>query len=202
MFPTVAWKNGSAQLIDQTLLPQTYKIITVRTPREMWKAIKRLAVRGAPAIGIAAAYGVLLGVQKSRAKTWGAFKKELDQTTKYLATSRPTAVNLFWALERMTACAKANRKEDIPRIIKALQQEAASILEEDRAICRAIGKHGAKLVRKGWTLLTHCNAGGLATSGYGTALAVIFTAHAAGKKISVFADETRPLLQGARLTTW
>jgi methylthioribose-1-phosphate isomerase len=189
-------------MIEQTLLPEKYKVITVRTPKEMWHAIKRLAVRGAPAIGIAGAYGAFLGIQKSKAKTWPAFKKELLKVTGYLAKSRPTAVNLFWALDRMVDCAEQNKDKPVKEIIKALKLEADAIYKEDQEICRKIGKNGAKLVKKHNTILTHCNAGGLATADYGTALAVMYAAQEMGKKISVFADETRPLLQGARLTTW
>jgi methylthioribose-1-phosphate isomerase len=199
---TIEWKGKSVKMIEQTLLPETYKIITIKTVREMWHAIKRLAVRGAPAIGVAAAYGTMLGIQNSKAKRWSIFKKELLKTTCYLATSRPTAVNLFWALDRMTACAEANKDKDISIIINILHREADDIFNEDRKICRAIGKNGIKVVKKGATILTHCNAGGLATSDYGTALAVMYASHNAGRNISVYADETRPLLQGARLTTW
>lgn len=202
MIKTIEWKNGAVKMIEQTLLPETYKVITVKNTKDMWHAIKRLAVRGAPAIGIAAAYGTILGIQNSKAKNWTQFKKDLLKTTRYLATSRPTAVNLFWALDRMVACAEKNKEKNISDIKKILLKEANLIFEEDRKICRSIGKNGLKVVKKGSTILTHCNAGGLATADYGTALAVMYAAHEAGKKISVFADETRPLLQGSRLTTW
>ncbi|MHC4886074.1 MAG: S-methyl-5-thioribose-1-phosphate isomerase, partial [Planctomycetota bacterium] len=202
MVPTVEWKGNAVKMIEQTLLPGKYKIITVKTVPEMWHAIKRLAVRGAPAIGVAAGFGTLLGIQRSKAKTWSAFKKELLKTTRYLATSRPTAVNLFWALDRMVDCAEDNKALPIPELIKRLKTEALTIYEEDRTLCRRIGTNGAKLVKKGASILTHCNAGGLATADYGTALAVMFAAQEKGKNISVYADETRPLLQGARLTTW
>ncbi len=202
MIKTIEWKNKSVKMIEQTLLPEKYKVITIKTTGEMWQAIKRLAVRGAPAIGIAAAYGVILGIQDSKAKNWIKFKRELDKTTKYLSTSRPTAVNLFWALDRMTFCAESNKDKDISKIIEALKKEADKIFKEDQRICRAIGKNGLKVVRKGACILTHCNAGGLATADYGTALAVMYAADSAGKNISVFADETRPLLQGSRLTAW
>jgi methylthioribose-1-phosphate isomerase len=202
MQATIEWKNGCVRLIEQTLLPEKFKVVNIKTVPAMWDAIKRLAVRGAPAIGIAAAYGAYLGIHKSKAKTWGAFKRELHKATKYLATSRPTAVNLFWALDRMEACAEMNKNKPVKDIIVALKDEADAIFTEDCKICRAIGKNGAKLVKKNSTLLTHCNAGGLATADYGTALAVMFAAQEKGKNIKVFADETRPLLQGARLTAW
>jgi methylthioribose-1-phosphate isomerase len=161
-----------------------------------------LRVRGAPAIGIAGALGTVLGVWHSEATMYEEFEAQLEQTTNYLATSRPTAVNLFWALDRMKSTANRNKNSSIEELKKIILSEAQQIIIEDQQMCRAIGKHGQQLVNDGDTILTHCNAGGLATSGYGTALAVMFAACEVGKKIKVYADETRPLLQGARLTTW
>jgi methylthioribose-1-phosphate isomerase len=203
--PTIEWVGGvggAARLIDQTLLPVDTVFIDCRDIETMWEAIKVLRVRGAPAIGIAAAMGVVLGVQGSAAASGDALVAEVEQAADYLATSRPTAVNLFWALDRMRRVARA--ADDLPpdQIKERLLAEAAAILDEDKAICRRIGRNGAELIRDGDTVLTHCNAGGLATADYGTALAAVFAAHEQGKRVSVFADETRPLLQGARLTTW
>lgn len=203
--PTLVWDNGAVKMIDQTLLPEVYKVIAIKTPQKMWDAIKRLVVRGAPAIGCAAAYGAVLGVWTSKAKDTAKLLEQLNAAADYLATSRPTAVNLFWALERMKRVAAA-ASGLAPEAFKArLLQEAHAIFAEDKAMCRAIGKHALKLVPKQKTpfgILTHCNAGGLATSGYGTALAVMYAAAEAGRKIHVYSDETRPLLQGSRLTVW
>lgn len=204
---TLSWiggNDGVLRLIDQTLLPTELLEIDCRDVETVWEAIKMLRVRGAPAIGIAAAYGVCVGLQtlgndENKAK----FQERLEYVLAYLASSRPTAVNLFWALDRMKA--KAESMSDaatVTEIRNALLAEAREIHEEDRRICRKIGAFGQELVRDGDSLLTHCNAGGLATADYGTALAVFFAANEAGKKIHVFADETRPLLQGARLTAW
>lgn len=185
---TVEWIGdlpGHLRLIDQTLLPTQLEYRDCKAVEEVWEAIRVLRVRGAPAIGVAAAYGVVLGMQTGRSK--------LREVTDYLRTSRPTAVNLFWALERME-----RRGGAVPDLLA----EARAIHGEDAAMCRAIGKVGASLVESGQGVLTHCNAGGLATAEYGTALAVLYSAAEAGKRFRVFADETRPLLQGARLTAW
>jgi len=210
---TLCWIDGGnfsrsyLQMIDQTLLPTELKLLDCRTIETIWEAIKMLRVRGAPAIGIAAAYGVCVGLQPlfdgGKVPSETQFFEQLKKSHDYLATSRPTAVNLFWALDRMSAKAESLRgKISSAEIADALLAEAKAIHEEDRAICRAIGNYGASLVKDGDSLLTHCNAGGLATADYGTALAVFFAATEQGKKIHVFADETRPLLQGARLTSW
>ncbi len=199
---TIEWANGRIRMIDQTLLPTEFKQIYCDDIASVWEAIKALRVRGAPAIGIAAALGAVLGTWDSTATTYDEFAAELKSATDYLATSRPTAVNLFWALERINRTAAENSHLDIPALKERLLAEAQEIIEEDKAMCRAIGQHGMALLNENDTILTHCNAGGLATSDYGTALAVMFSAHEAGKNIHVFADETRPLLQGARLTTW
>ncbi len=199
---TIEWEDGRIKLIDQTLLPNEFKQIYCDDLPSIWEAIKSLRVRGAPAIGIAGALGAVLGIWNSSANNYTEFTAELKSATDYLATSRPTAVNLFWALDRMTNTAEENSHLAIPDLKARLLAEAEEIIEEDKAMCRAIGQHGMSLLEENDTILTHCNAGGLATSDYGTALAVMFSAHDAGKKIKVFADETRPLLQGARLTTW
>ncbi len=200
--PTIEWIDGRVRLIDQTLLPNQFKQIYCEDVEAVWEAIKMLRVRGAPAIGVAAAFGTVLGIWNSTAGNYDTFYSELKKTTDYLATSRPTAVNLFWALDRMVKTAVSNNEHTISDLKQVLLTEALAIMTEDQEMCRSIGKHGAGLVNDGDTILTHCNAGGLATSDYGTALAVMFTAHEQGKQIQVYADETRPLLQGARLTTW
>ena len=200
--PTIEWHDGKVRLIDQTLLPNELRYIECENVDEVWEAIKVLRVRGAPAIGIAGALGTVLGIWHSEAKSFSEFSEQLQKVTSYLAASRPTAVNLFWALDRMKAVAGANKDKDIQHLKGILLAEAQKIIDEDKAMCRSIGGNGAELIKDGDTILTHCNAGGLATADYGTALAVIFTAHEQEKQIKVFADETRPLLQGARLTAW
>ncbi len=200
--PTIEWVDGRVRLIDQTLLPNEFKQIYCDDVDSVWEAIKSLRVRGAPAIGIAGALGAVLGIWNSTATNYADFAAELKKVTDYLATSRPTAVNLFWALNRIKEKAAKHSHLGLAELKQVLLSEVLLIIEEDRAMCRAIGRHGLELIRDGDTILTHCNAGGLATSDYGTALAVMFTAHEAGKNIHVYADETRPLLQGARLTTW
>ena len=199
---TIEWEDGRIKLIDQTLLPNEFKQIYCDDLPTIWEAIKSLRVRGAPAIGIAGALGAVLGIWNSQAESFDEFAAELKSAVDYLATSRPTAVNLFWALDRISRIAEEYKDLAISDLKGVLLSEAQIIIEEDKAMCRAIGQHGMALLNENDTILTHCNAGGLATSDYGTALAVMFSAHDAGKKISVFADETRPLLQGARLTTW
>jgi methylthioribose-1-phosphate isomerase len=195
--------DGYLELIDQTRLPTEFVRLACHDVETVWEAIKTLRVRGAPAIGVAAAYGVCLGLQPVAGATEKAFFDRLDEVIDYLASSRPTAVNLFWALERLRRLAQQRRGRRSPGALLAdLLAEARVIHEEDRQMCRAIGEHGAPLLADGQGVLTHCNAGALATSDYGTALAVIYTAAASGKRIHVYADETRPLLQGARLTAW
>lgn len=196
---TLQWIGGDSghlRLIDQTRLPQRLEMLDCRSPEEAWGAIKRLSVRGAPAIGIAAAYGVCLALRKNP-NDEAAARAAAD----YLATSRPTAVNLFWALDRM------RRAIDRPgdpsaTLAQRLLAEAIEIHDEDRRRCHSIGRYGAPLLEGCQGVLTHCNAGALATSEYGTALAVIYEAHRKNPALVVFADETRPLLQGARLTAW
>jgi len=208
--PTLRWVgdvDGYLELIDQTRLPVECELIACRTPDEVVHAIRTLQVRGAPAIGIAAAYGVCVGLQGLPAPTTSQFQAALDALLEKLAASRPTAVNLFWALDRMRRRAELwhelrREAKESTSLADVLLAEARAIHEEDRSMCYAIGRFGAQLLADGQGVLTHCNAGGLATAEYGTALAVIFAAHESGKRIKVFADETRPLLQGARLTAW
>lgn len=205
-YETLRWvgeAGGHLVLIDQTLLPAQLIELECRDVETVWRAIRELKVRGAPAIGLAAAYGVCLGLQSVRDGDEAAFLARFQDVTALLASSRPTAVNLFWALERMKAVVAKNRPAGCAvRIHDALLAEARSLHDEDRATCHAIGRHGAELLPDGAGVLTHCNAGGLAASEYGTALSVVFTAQDQGKRLHVFVDETRPLLQGARLTAW
>jgi methylthioribose-1-phosphate isomerase len=189
------------EIIDQTLLPTEVRIIQCRTVEQVWEAIKALRVRGAPAIGIAAAMGLVVAVQSS-SDDEGEVQERVRLASDCLAASRPTAVNLFWALERMNRIAKAFRGKGGRAIKEALLKEAIAIRDEDAAMCRHIGDHGQHLVKEGCGVLTHCNAGGLATAEYGTALAPLYRAHELGRHFRVYADETRPLLQGARLTMW
>ena len=204
---TIQWVGGAGdgfvRLIDQTLLPTRLEYRDCRTVEEVWEAIRALRVRGAPAIGVAAAMGVVVGMQRFADRGRGAYARRLREVTDYLRSSRPTAVNLFWALDRMERRA-APLLENAPpeQITRKLLDEALAIEEEDRRMCRAIGLHGAELIGEGQGVLTHCNAGGLATADYGTALAVMFAAAEKGRRFRVYADETRPLLQGARLTAW
>ena len=199
---TVDWVDGKMRIVEQTKLPEELVYLDCGTLEEVCQAIKRLAVRGAPAIGIAGAMGVVVGVKESKAGDYESFMEELKEVARYLGTSRPTAVNLFWALDRMVKTAERNRTDDIPKLKKILETEALRILDEDNETCLRLGKYGAALLGEGSSVLTHCNAGGLATGMFGTALSCIFVAHEEGKKIHVFVDETRPLLQGARLTAW
>jgi methylthioribose-1-phosphate isomerase len=192
---------GHVRLIDQTQLPITLAYVDTDDIEAIWAAIKTLQVRGAPAIGIAAAMGVATAVQQSTAEG-DALLNAVFEAADYLATSRPTAVNLFWALDRMRAVARANIALPANAFKERLVQEAMLIRDEDAAMCRAIGQHGAALLLDGQTVLTHCNAGSLATAEFGTALAPIYSATEQGKNIAVYADETRPLLQGSRLTAW
>jgi methylthioribose-1-phosphate isomerase len=205
-FPTLHWvgdaTTGYLKMVDQTLLPTEHVEIECRDVATVWEAIKSLRVRGAPAIGVAAAYGAVIGARAQGCEDGTAVRRALHEASASLRTSRPTAVNLFWALDRMDHCLASNDRDDGRALLGKLLSEARTIDKEDRSMCRAIGRHGAPLVRPGHGVLTHCNAGGLATADYGTALAVIFAAHEQGTTLRVYADETRPLLQGARLTAW
>lgn len=202
MIPTVEWKEGAVRLLDQSRLPETVEFLDCRDVEAVAVAIRELKVRGAPAIGVTAAMGVALGAQTIPATDYDVFAKALSTICERLAATRPTAVNLFWAIERMKQKLDALRAEPVASIKAALMKESQAILEEDIALCKAMGQHGANLIQTGQTVLTHCNAGALATAGYGTALGVIRAAWEQGKKIQVIADETRPVLQGARLTAW
>jgi methylthioribose-1-phosphate isomerase len=199
---TIEWRNGKIRIIDQTKLPHKFAYIDIKNVQSMWQAIKKLKVRGAPAIGVAGAFGVILGIKAVHTKDYKVFKRRLDRVIDYLGSSRPTARNLFWALERMKRCAEDNAKKSLPQIKEILRNEAFKMVKEDKKICRRMASLGAKLIKSGDNILTHCNAGGLATVDYGTALGVLFKAKKEAKRIKVFVDETRPLLQGARLTTW
>ncbi len=202
MFRTVEWKNSSVVMIDQRILPGKEVYRTYRDYKTVAGAIKDMVVRGAPAIGVAAAMGVALGALKIKAKDYASFKKEFNKVADLLASTRPTAVNLFWGIERMKRVAEENKALPIEKLKARLVAEAQEIHREDIEINRSIGAHGGRLIKNNSTVLTHCNAGALATAGYGTALGVIRGAIEAGKKVRVFADETRPFLQGARLTAW
>jgi methylthioribose-1-phosphate isomerase len=194
MVETIQWTDDGVVMIDQTRLPREEVYVTCRTYGEVADAIRSMVIRGAPAIGVAAAMGVALGVLRSADR----FEDICDT----LARTRPTAVNLFWAIDRMKKLYESLRGRPIEEIRARLVSEAQQIRLEDIAINQAIGQHGAPLVPDGKTILTHCNAGALATAGYGTALGVVRAAIASGKKVDVYADETRPFLQGARLTVW
>jgi len=199
MVETIQWTGGGVVMIDQTRLPFEEKYVTCRTYGEVADSIRGMVIRGAPAIGVAAAMGVALGVQAASAADLDG---EVERICATLAATRPTAVNLFWAIDRMKKVYASLRGRPLEEIRARLVAEAQLVYREDIAINQAIGKHGAPLVPDGKTVLTHCNAGALATAGYGTALGVVRAAVEGGKKIDVFSDETRPFLQGARLTVW
>ncbi len=199
MVETIQWTDAGVVMIDQTRLPFAEEFVTCRTYNEVARAIRDMIIRGAPAIGVAAAMGVALGVLHADEANLDADFERICQT---LAATRPTAVNLFWAIDRMKRKFAAVRRQPLAEIRRTLVAEAQEVKREDIAICEAIGRNGAILVPDNKTVLTHCNAGALATAGYGTALGVIRAAVSAGKHIDVFADETRPFLQGARLTVW
>jgi methylthioribose-1-phosphate isomerase len=221
ILPTIVFNKGAVDLIDQTLLPTEYKILRLTGVEDLCEAIRALRIRGAPALGVAGAYGLLLAVEEKWRQhgTWyfdtdgtnlgefpeiattEAVQQILDRNAKILRDTRPTAVNLGWAIDRMKQVYA--RAWDNPRdMLQALYDEAQTIYREDIEMSLAMGRHGAELLKDGDNVITHCNTGGLATSGYGTALAVVFSAVESGKKIHLYADETRPLLQGARLNTW
>jgi methylthioribose-1-phosphate isomerase len=204
MLPTIDWHGDVVVMVDQRKLPSQEIYVRCRTAQDVAKAIRTMVVRGAPAIGVAAAMGIALGMQRSTAKGTKQFAVEFQKTCDLMAATRPTAVNLFWAIDRMKRvfgeAARAGESPD--EIVARLQREARAIHDEDVASCRAMGAFGAAVVPDGARVLTHCNAGALATAGYGSALGVIRAAVEQGKRIAVFADETRPFLQGARLTAW
>ena len=199
---TLRWRNGCLEMIDQRVLPARFEYLGYHSALEVAEGIRSMVVRGAPAIGCAAAYGVALEALRLRDAASGEFSKVLDKAFAVLAASRPTAVNLFWALKRMRSVWESVKNRAISEIVARLVAEAHEVLAEDIRINRAMGVFGAALLPDGARVLTHCNAGALATAGHGTALGVIRSAVEAGKRISVIADETRPFLQGARLTAW
>ena len=195
-------ENNAVVIIDQTKLPGKIEIISLHTAQEIWDAIYLLQVRGAPAIGVAAAYGIYVLAKRMDTEDYDTFYREFVRQKEYLDSSRPTAVNLSWALNRMQRVVEAHSGENVAQIKEALHRESVAIQEEDIWVCRMIGEHGLTLVKPGDGILTHCNAGQLATSKYGTATAPIYLGEERGYHFHVFADETRPLLQGARLTAF
>lgn len=199
---TIEWSDNKIRMIDQTKLPEKLVHLEISDTEVLAEAIKSLRVRGAPAIGIAGAFGVVLGVQNFEGEDKEAFFKKLKKTSEFLNATRPTAVNLSWAIKRVNRVADENSDKSVAEIKKRLLQEALTIWEEDRQICRRLSRHGARLLKDGFNILTHCNTGALATADYGTAIGVVFAANEEGKKLHVYADETRPLLQGARLNVW
>lgn len=201
-FRTIEWKGDHVRLLDQTLLPLQETYIAIRTVDEMCDAIRRLAVRGAPAIGVAAAMGIALGMLGASDTDRAAFNNTLDDVCQQIAATRPTAVNLFWAVARMRDLCARNSAIPLHELKRKLIDEAIAVEHEDRMLCERMGRHGKDLLQNGDTVLTHCNAGGLATAGYGTALGVIRAAFEEGKDIRVISDETRPLNQGSRITSW
>ncbi len=202
MIPTVEWKEGVICLLDQTQLPGRTTILECKDVATVASAIRELRVRGAPAIGVTAAMGVALGARSTTVTDVTVLTNHVLAVCDQLAATRPTAVNLFWAIERMKRVLRKSRDRTVREIQARLVEEALAIQQEDIAMCKAMGQHGADRIKHGQQILTHCNAGALATAGYGTALGVVRTAWEQGKNIHVFADETRPILQGARLTAW
>jgi methylthioribose-1-phosphate isomerase len=199
---SIEWRDDHVRIVDQTFLPRRTVYSDIRDVGRMWEAIKTMRIRGAPAIGIAAAYGFYLGIRDLPESGYDSFKLEVERLADYLTSARPTAVNLKWAIDRISSSIHAYRDKSIPDIKKHVLKIAITIHDEDRRVCRQIGINGQELISKKANILTHCNTGSLATSQYGTALSIIYHAHENGKKIHVWVDETRPLLQGARLTAW
>lgn len=203
MISTIKWTDNAIRIIDQVKLPHKFEYLYCRDLKTLWDAIRRLSVRGAPALGVAAAYGVVLGMRDFAGTERAAFIRQMEKVCDYIASSRPTAVNLFHGLARMKGVLKTNPAAPVRRLQQRLRAEADAIYEEDRQSCRRMGREGAALIpASGATLLTVCNAGALATVDYGTALGVMYAAKEQEKKFKVYACETRPLLQGARLTAW
>ena len=200
---TIEWSNNVSKMVDQTLIPYEYKMVEIKSSKEMFDAISTMIVRGAPAIGIAGAHGIVLAAMEILQKTKDkeVFLTELKKHAEYLKSARPTAVNLMWAVDKQFELAK-NSQSDVQGIVEELKQNAIKLENEDIEINKKIGDNGADLVKKGAAILTHCNAGALATAGYGTALGIVRSAFAKDNTIQVFADETRPRLQGARITTF
>jgi len=202
MIPTIEWSGNRVRMIDQRKIPLKLEWYTCKGYKDVINGIKKMVIRGAPAIGVAAALGLALGAGSIRTSSYPAFKRRFKEMADEMLPARPTAVNLRWAVERMSMLVEGMASQSVEEIKKALRDESEKILSEDIAINRRIGRNGQGLVPKRATILTHCNAGSLATGGYGTALGVIRAAHEAGKRIEVLADETRPLLQGLRLTSF
>jgi len=201
-YNTIEWTNGQLKIIDQTMLPGREVHTYLGSSGQVWDAIKKLKVRGAPAIGIAGAYGLYLGIKDLPERSYSSFIVEVQRIADYLNSSRPTAVNLAWALHRITDTLHAHKEKPVSELKEIVLRTAITIHEEDRRLCKAIGEHGVDIVPKNAKVLTHCNTGGLATAQFGTAFSVIWHAHRAGKVQQVWVDETRPLLQGSRLTAW
>jgi methylthioribose-1-phosphate isomerase len=201
-FFTIKWQNGSVVMIDQRLLPNEEVYRTFHTPKDVAEAIRAMVIRGAPAIGVAGAFGMALAAQDSRAQDAASFKKEMDQAADLLISQRPTAVNLPWAVKRVQQVYAAANDFSLPKLQQKILEAALRIYEEDVEMCRKMGEHGRGLVQDGQAYLTHCNAGAQATAGQGTALSVFYEAAREGKKFQVYSSETRPFLQGARLTCW
>ncbi len=199
---TLEWINNKVKLIDQTKLPHKLEYLYIDKAKDLWQAIKLLKVRGAPALGAAGALGVYLGIKDTKAKTFVLFSRELDKASRYIASSRPTARNLFWGIERVRKVAKDNKGKSLATIKKLILEEALKVIASDMSSCRKIAQYGSNLIKDNDAVLTICNAGILATIDYGTALGVLYRAQEKGKMIKVFACETRPLLQGSRLTAW
>jgi len=202
MIQTIQWRNGRVRIIDQTKLPGKLVYVDCADVAMLWRSIRTMRVRGAPALGIAGCLGVVLAIMPMKARSARELLKKLDHAIRYLGSARPTAVNLFWALERMRGAALRSSDKPVTTIKKLLLREALRVIDEDKEICRRMADWGARLVQGGDRILTHCNAGALATADFGTALGVLYRAGQLGKRVTVYADETRPLLQGARLTAW
>lgn len=199
---TLVWNKNVLEIIDQTLLPQTERYIKLRTIEEVYDAIKTLKIRGAPAIGLAASFGLLLAAKKAKGKNKKEFLTSMKNAIDYLRNCRPTAYNLFYGVKRLQAVIEECSNLSSEKIVERMEQECLKMFQEDIESCSAIARYGESLIKNNMSILTHCNAGALATSGIGTALAPIFLAAKKGKKITVYVDETRPVLQGARLTMW
>lgn len=202
MIPTLKWEDGVLHILDQRRLPHKIEWYKAKGHKEAAFAIRKMVVRGAPAIGLVAAFGLVLGLRSAKESNKEALLKYMSKVSEELLAARPTAVNLKWAVEEMMKVFKNSVHGGKERCLKEMEEHALYLLAEDQRINKAIGDHGAELIKDGFTILTHCNAGGLATGGYGTALGVIRSAHAQGKRIRVLVDETRPWLQGHRLTSW
>jgi methylthioribose-1-phosphate isomerase len=201
-YETVVWRNGKVVMLDQRRLPKKEVYLECEEPEEVAEAIRNMTIRGAPAIGVAAAMGIALGAMRIRVEGIGRFREEFDKICRMMEETRPTAVNLSWAVQRMREIVRRHEGEGLERLRRSLKSEALAIREEDIEVNRRIGLHGKCYIENGSTVLTHCNAGALATAGYGTALGVIRAAFEEGKGLEVYACETRPKLQGARLTAW